>query len=182
MGSVYARGSKLWIAFKDGDGKRRCRSSGFEVGQEKQARALLDEIQALVAAGEAAGLTAGPITVTRYAERWIERRRGRIKTVTDEESRLRLHVLPRIGKMALADVRPRHIRDVVLALRDEGKLAPRSVRHVFAVVHRMFRSAVTDDLIDNNPAIVERGVLPQNVTRIPSGAQRLSSPATRSRR
>lgn len=45
MGSVYTRGSTLWIAYQDAAGKRLCRSSGYKVGQESQANALLDEME-----------------------------------------------------------------------------------------------------------------------------------------
>ena len=55
MGSVYKRGSKLWVAFKGPDGKRRCKPSGFVVGEEKKAARLLRGLEERVAAGLAQG-------------------------------------------------------------------------------------------------------------------------------
>lgn len=45
MGSVYARGNKLWLAFIDYEGKRRLRASGYVVGQEDAARKLLAKVE-----------------------------------------------------------------------------------------------------------------------------------------
>jgi hypothetical protein len=90
----------------------------------------------------------GPITVADYANRWVEdRKQLGLATASDDLARLRLHVLPTPGGMALEDVRPRQIRDLVLALRKQDVLAPRSIRHVYAVAACMFRTAVADELI-----------------------------------
>jgi hypothetical protein len=60
-----------------------------------------------------------------------------IKSWNDDQARLR-HALPAIGGMNLDDVRPRHLRDVVLELRKKNALAPRTIRHVFATLSTMF--------------------------------------------
>jgi hypothetical protein len=57
----------------------------------------------------------GP-TVREYGEHWLTTR-GDIETYADECGRLRNHVFPRIGDMRMRDVRPRHIRDLVLDLK-----------------------------------------------------------------
>jgi hypothetical protein len=44
MSCVYRRGKSLWVAFKDERGMRVCRPSGYKVGQEDAARALLAEL------------------------------------------------------------------------------------------------------------------------------------------
>jgi hypothetical protein len=100
-----------------------------------------------------------------------------VATVDDEESRLRLHVFPLIGHMPVAGVRPRHIRDLVSALKQKTsdatkckgqKLAPRTVRHIYGLLRRMFKSAVIDEHITASPVTVERGVLPKNVDKDPA--------------
>ena len=124
-----------------------------------------------------AGATSGQVTVRQYAKQWLERRSGQIATVADERRSLDLHVFPLIGDMALADVRPRHVRDAVNALKNKTsnakkcrgeKLAPRTVRHVYALMRRMFKSAVVDELIVASPIVVEKGTLPKNVDKDPS--------------
>lgn len=46
---VYTRGNKLWISFKDVDGKWRNVSTGCSVGQESEAERMLVDIKAMVA-------------------------------------------------------------------------------------------------------------------------------------
>ncbi len=197
MGCVYTRKKSLWIAYQDAHGERVFKSSGYKVGQETQARALLEELErrvsetmappvitgarASLAVGEPVRRTAAGVTVQEYAEHWIDGRRNRIESVGDEHGRLKNHVYPRIGHLLMCDVRPRHIRDFILDLstanvrlrgtgKREGatKIAPRTVRHVFATIHRMFKSAVIDEEIETNPVIVEKGILPKNVDKHPS--------------
>jgi hypothetical protein len=38
MGTVYARGRKLWVGYKNAKGKMEYRPTDFLVGQEKKAR------------------------------------------------------------------------------------------------------------------------------------------------
>jgi integrase len=117
----------------------------------------------------------GELTVREYGEQWLQRRVD-LSSYRDEVSRLRLHVFPLIGHMAVAAVRPRHIRDLVNAVKEKvsvsqtnkgEKLAPRTVRLVFAVLRVMFKSAVIDEHIASSPVFVEKGVLPKNVDKDP---------------
>ena len=94
-----------------------------------------------------------------------DRKQIGLATASDDLARLRLHVLPTIGMMALEAVRPRHIRDLVLDLRKRGVLAPRSVRHVYAVAACMFRTAVADELIPFTPCVLAKGILPKNIDK-----------------
>ncbi len=199
MGTVYKRWKTLWIKYVDESGKRVAKSSGFKVGHETEARALLDEIERRIAervvpavltgqrasdavddASRLLGAKVG-LTVRGYGEKWIAGRRGRVESVGDEEGRLNNHVYPRIGHLLMREIRPRHIRDFILDLssakvrrrgtgKGEGtsKIAPRTVRHVFATLHRMFKSAVIDEVIETNPVMVEKGVLPKNVDKDPT--------------
>ena len=70
--------------------------------------------------------------------------------------------------MPLEDVRPRHLRDMVLAMRKEAVMAPRSIRKVYATVVTMFRTAVADELIPFTPCVLAKGILPKNIDRDPS--------------
>lgn len=168
MGSVYVRHKKLWLAYKDHSGKRVLESSGFAVGQEKQARELLRIMEAQVAAGAAVtGKDGGPVTLAAYVTRFHERREGRIGAADSELQNLRNHVEPTLGAMAIADIRPRHVRDLVLALRKGGELAPGTIRHVYGVLRRLMREALMDELIATNPCDMPAGVLPERVDKDP---------------
>jgi hypothetical protein len=112
---------------------------------------------------------AGLFTVARYAKKWIDGRRPlNLATLEDHEARLRRHVLPRIGTMLMEEVRPRHVRGLVHALRAEGKLAPRSIYHVFFTVSQMFRCAVADEIIVATPCVLIKGDLPKKTDKDPS--------------
>jgi len=76
--------------------------------------------------------------------------------------------MPRIGEMRLDEVRPRHIRDLVTQLRGEGKLAPRTIHHVFNTAKSMFHHAVADELLQATPCVLPRGVMPKKVDKDPA--------------
>jgi integrase len=118
----------------------------------------------------------GALTVAEYIEQWIKMR-WQIETWKDEAGRLRLHVVPLIGHMAIADVRPKHIRDLINAIKrktsdapkcKDKPLAPRTVRLIFGALRLMFKSAVIDEHISASPVVVEAGVLPKNIDKDPT--------------
>lgn len=168
MGSIFARGGKLYAKTKAVDGTWKQVATGFDIGQEPAASKWLADTERKVRGQRAAlgGDEAAALTVTRYADRWLDKRHT--ITVADDRARITKHVLPRIGSMLLADVRPRHIRDVVLELREAGDLAPATIRQVSGILHTMFKSAVIEELIESNPVVLERGVLPKKVDKDPT--------------
>jgi integrase len=118
---------------------------------------------------------AGAMTVAAYVEEWLKLRTG-VETMKDEATRLRLHVIPLLGHMAIAEVRPKHIRDLINAIKrktstapkcKDQPLAPRTVRLIYSTLGRMFKSAVVDEHIAASPVVLEGGVLPKNVDKDP---------------
>src|SRR5581483_11521322 len=86
---------------------------------------------------------------------------------SDDAARLRLHVVPIIGDIALFVVSPKHIKTVIMHHRKAGKLAPRSIRHVFGVMSTMFKDAMADELIRSSPCVLRKGVLPKKADKNP---------------
>jgi integrase len=178
MGTIYTRGTKLWLRIKQPDGKWASESSGFSVGEEDKAKKKMKVIEdSLKAITDFNTITIdeGPVTVTRYAKRWLEgRKKQGIASACDEEGRITNHILPLIGPMLVADVRPRHVRDMVLALRVKKAmrggdvLAPKTVRHVYAIFRTMMRDAFIDELVDRDPCALKRGVLPKKTDKDPN--------------
>ena len=170
MGSIFVRGSKLWLRYKTASGKWVNKASGLPVGQERRARTLLDKTERQIAAWIEAGATeSDPLTVARYCARWTEQRNTANKA--DDEARIRLHVLPLIGKMLLVDVRPRDIKSVVdqlISRMKKEELAPRTVRHIYGALHTMFEQAREDELIDANPCALKKGYLPKKRDKDPT--------------
>jgi integrase len=168
MGKVFARGNKLYLRIKGVDGAWQKIRTGLSAGEREAATKMLADLEGKVAAqcDELGNALAGRLTVNTYADRWLDKRKT--VTVADDRTRLRLHVLPRIGAMLMADVKPRHLRDLVLELRDAGDLAPKTIRQITGLLHTMFKSAVIEEVIDANPVVFERGTLPKKADKDPT--------------
>lgn len=164
MASVYLRRKKWWMKLKE-LGRWKASPTPFGPGEREAAQKAADEAQRLIDKRERANKPA-PETVAAYAARWLDEREARgLRSVRDDRGRVTNHVLPVLGPLLLADVRPRHIRDLVRELRAAGELAPRTVRHVYGVLHTMFHDAFVDELIEVNPCALKRGELPGKVDK-----------------
>ena len=87
----------------------------------------------------------GVESVRRYAIRWIEARTAAgVASVDDDQARLRLHVLPVIGDLAIASLGRADIERVVVALDGKvrgGDLAGKTAQNVWTVMRSMFADA-----------------------------------------
>src|SRR5262249_48741370 len=97
------------------------------------------------------------MTVREFAAMWIPKRRERGLDWKTDEGRLRHHVLPEIGDLALTDVRARHLVDLFHKLRTDRKrdLAQRTIYNIYSVISAMFRDAKLADLIDQSPCVLD---------------------------
>ncbi len=151
MSGVYAKGPTLYFRIK-ADGQWKSIASDFKVGQERQAKAMLDKLEAQVRAG--GGTDMGPLTVDRYAKHWVEERKKRVRTWKNDDITLRLHVLPTIGALRLDEVRAAHIVKLIHEWRartDKKRMAPKSVYNNYSTVQAMFRDAELEDLLSASP-------------------------------
>ena len=169
----FARGARLWARYKNEKGEWINERTGFAVGQEDKAQRYLARIVSLARDARDStrshpSASAASITVKDYVERWLEDRRAlSLASWGDDANRLRKHVVPFVGKLHLAAVRPSDVRDVVLYHRKANKLAPRTIRHVFATMAIMFGDAMADELITTTPCVLRKGVLPKKVDKDP---------------
>lgn len=164
MTSFYARGHKLWVRIKNADGTWKSVSTGFNVGEEKKAEAALKAAQETIAIEAQFGAVGGALTVKQFSTKWIELRKRTVRSWENDESRLRLYVLPVIGDLPLADVRPRHLTDLFrdLRTRTENKVAPKTVHNTYAAVRALFRDANIEGLITQTPCILTEHQLGKN--------------------
>ena len=170
MGSIYPRHRRLWLKFKNERGTWTCRSSGLKVGEEKKAKDLLRRLENLVEAGVEVG-GGGPVTVAKWAEVWLETRRKKGVVVADDyESRLNMHILPKLGHLRLDEVRVTHVAEMVQSLK-EKKLAPRTIRHIYFQTHGMFQKAVRRELLATNPCVLDEDDLPAKIDHDPEWRQ-----------
>lgn len=156
MGSVYPRGNKLYLKLKGPDGKWRPYKTEYRIGQEDLARQLLAKLEERMAAGRAIGGSgAGVLTVRKYAKRWVDdcKKMG-LAEWKSHEAWLRIHVLPVIGSMPVAEVRPRHLAALFRDIRAAKKLSSKSVRNVYSAVRGLFREALIAGLIETSPCVL----------------------------
>jgi len=178
VASIYARGNVLWCRVKDGARWVRM-PTPYRIGDEAKARRFADRAQEALAAKHAV-VTIGPLTVAAYADRWLTARRD-LHAATlarylatgsgsvqhrghkTEEGRMRLHILPHLGSMLLADVRPRHLATWIHALRTTTTLAPHTIHSVYGLAGSMFRDAAIAGHVDATPAILTSAQLGEDV-------------------
>jgi integrase len=145
--------SGRWFCIYDGprapDGRRRqIKKSGFptETAAKKYRRKQLADIDAGLHVGRDAGL------VRDYLLQQYLPSQGHLRHSTRRtyELYLRNRVVPAIGGLRLAELRPHHLQTMYAALA-AGGLSPQSVRHVHAIVRRAFNRAVDWGLLPVSP-------------------------------
>jgi len=103
----------VWWIYYRVDGKRYDETTGQ--GDERVARSVLAQRRREIREGTwKPPAEREALTVSAYAERWLEGRRAAgVRVVRDEETRLRSWVLPLIGGKALDKVTRSDVRDVM---------------------------------------------------------------------
>ncbi|MFI8100238.1 tyrosine-type recombinase/integrase [Streptomyces sp. NPDC086023] len=92
----------------------------------------------------------GSITLADYVTRhWQAGVRGAPGTVKRVDERVRLHVLPHIGEVALRDVSASVLRGYIATL--EGECAPRYARQILTTLSNVFETAIDDKRLVRNP-------------------------------
>jgi integrase len=105
---------------------------------------------------DAADLAGVPERVADYAEAWLAKRKAQgVGMVKKERRNLELYALGTLGRLPVCDVRPSHIRSV-LEDAAAGGLRRNSLAHIRGVLHRLFRSALEDEVIETNPVAAVR--------------------------
>lgn len=178
MGSIFRIGRKLYLKAKHVDGTWKQIPTGIDdspngrVAAEEMLRDLEGKVAARRSAEQLAaklGAKSDALTLRQWATKWLDARDT--ATVDDDRSRLENHILPVLGDLLLVQIRPRHIRDLVEALKKKKKLgnrradgtrvptdeliAPRTVRHIYGTLHAMLADAVAAELIPSNPCVLK---------------------------
>ncbi|NJP78010.1 site-specific integrase [Streptomyces sp. AA8] len=92
----------------------------------------------------------GSITVADYVTRyWKTGVRGAPGTLKRVDERVRLHILPHLGEVALRDVSATVLRSYVATL--EGECAPRYARQILTTLSNVFETAIDDKRLVRNP-------------------------------
>lgn len=148
MASIVKRPNGKWRArYRDQAGREHARHFDRKVDASR----WLDEVTAALVVGQYVDPRASKITFQAYAETWLASQVHREQTGVGYESRLRLHVYPRIGRMQLGTIRQSTIQSLVKQI--SADLAPSSVQLVYKIVGSVFRAAVRDRRIPESPCL-----------------------------
>jgi integrase len=131
-------------------GRRRQKSKGGFSTKKDAEQALRDFIRYIEGGGDPCPER---IRVAAYLVRWLDYQRARgirARTLDGYGGYICREIVPVIGGLGLAKVRPAHIRTVLAAMQQRG-LSAATIAQVRSVLGSALRQAVADGLITANP-------------------------------
>ena len=141
----YDKGLRWRARYEDPDGRERSRSFATKVMAEK----FLTEIEHSKLAGSYRDPDAGRVSLRKYAEEWVKRYPEDSSRGEQARRQLRLHILPGLGSMQLAQIsqRPSAVQSFLNGL----PLSAGGASQVGATLSGIFAAALEDGLIVRNP-------------------------------
>lgn len=159
------RSKTLWVAevsegFVPVDGRWRRKRPRFFGATATEARAARDRY--LAEAGKDVPAEPDATTVKEYAKRFIENtsRHARAATAYSYERTLRLHVLPSIGKIRIAELGPESVKRLYDHLR--GRVSPSMLARVHVTLRAMLNLAREERVIATSPLESIRKTAPRH--------------------
>ncbi|MDR6219205.1 site-specific integrase [Deinococcus soli (ex Cha et al. 2016)] len=159
------RGNGQGTVWKDGDGYRWQVTLGYRTDGSRITRSgrattkkAAHDAMSKAQADYSRGLIGAPekVTVAEYAERWKNRQLEVSPRTAKRYGEELDYALEHIGSMRLQDVRPHHLKDLMVRLsrremRRGNTMSTRTQAHVLTRLRSVFREAVTDQIIYVNP-------------------------------
>jgi integrase len=145
------------ISFYDSLGVRRWQTITGSVEDAEAARA---EVAGRKRRGER--VVRSKQTLAEYVPVWLDGQAGRLrpKTITTYEGALRLHVVPRLGRLKLGEISTDDVAALVAAMRREG-YKPWTIKGTVAALSGLLRHAARRGELSENPVgRLERGERP----------------------
>lgn len=144
------------------DGKRRQKRLTVR-GSRKEAERRLAELIAEIERGTY--VDSGRMTVGEYLNKWLEHKAADLapRTLASYRMIVEKHLIPALGSIKLADLRPLHIQEYYQKALKEGRkdgkvrskgkgLSPTTVLYHHRVLHEALGQAVKWQLLPQNPA------------------------------
>jgi integrase len=155
-GSVYRSADGRWhgaIVTLDPDTGARTR----RVVSARTMAAVRERLAELRRQLEATGRPTTRTTVAEFFSPWLEAERRRVREATwrGREQHVRLHIVPRLGGIPLADLRPTDVERMTAAIVSSGR-SGQSARHVRTTLRRALADAEHDGLVMRNVAALSR--------------------------
>jgi integrase len=148
LGSIYQRGGVWWLKYyRNGKPFRESSRSHIYAEAERMLKRRLGEL----VTGKFTGLEPERIRVRQLTDLVVQeyKENGR-SSLPDIESRLKLHLLPQLGDIRVAEFGTQHVKRYV-ALRQREEAANASINRELAIVKRAFNLGFRND-----PPLVNR--------------------------
>jgi integrase len=150
-GHIVERGPNRWaivLETRDAGGKRKQKWHSFQ-GTKREAKTKLAELEAQLSQGTY--VEHSRQTLGEFLDRW-ERDWAAVnvspKTLERYSQLLRKHVRPALGDLAIQAIKPDHLNKLYRDLH--GALAPRTIKHIHRLLHRVFGHAAKWETIKRN--------------------------------
>lgn len=99
---------------------------------------------------------AGKVALADYAVHWLANRPElRPRTQEFYRSLLRLHILPALGGIQLADLSPAKVRSWRAGLIDAGHPGAPTIAKAYQLLHAICATALEDGLVTRNPCVIK---------------------------
>lgn len=143
---------RIRYRLRTADGRWIHRSETLEnLTGKKAARAVLDQ---RIRESQNRPVEAVDFTVQHIVDAlwrpYLDRKQVKPSTKRSYDCALKVHILPTLGEMRIADVSPLHI-ERLLQSRLEGGSSPKTVRNLVGLLQSIFSLAVDNDLIARSP-------------------------------
>lgn len=164
---VGYRGS-YWVETTSGPKRRYITGKTREDVRDSLAKAISDRANGLI-------FDAGETTTAEYLKDWLpDSVRGTVRdsTYRSYERVVNLHLIPGLGRIKLAKLRPDHIRKLYRNMLESGK-ATRTVQYAHTLLKRSLTQAVMDELLHRNvaaavkpPKLKRDEIIPLNASQV----------------
>ncbi|MCU1497831.1 MAG: putative prophage phiRv2 integrase [Acidimicrobiales bacterium] len=136
------------------DGKMVSAPTTFRT--KRDAEGFLATVRADMERGHFVNPTVGKVSLQVYATHWLDQRPDlRPRTIELYEGELRLHILPALGDVDLADLTSARVREWRSALLKAGKPGRPTVAKCYRLLHAILNTALADELILRNPCVIK---------------------------
>lgn len=154
-GHVRKRGKKYSIVLylgRDESGRRKQKwIGGFETKKDAE-KALAEKLHDMY---RGVTIDVSTDTVADYLADWLTDKESKIRpsTYRSYEWLLRDHLIPQLGPVKLAELKPQHLQRLYSNLLKQDKpLSKRSVHHLHGIIRQALKRAVKWDLVGRNVA------------------------------
>ena len=142
-----AKGPRWKVQYRGPDGKTTSR----RFSSAREAKAFAEDTEHDKRVGAFVAYRNNRVTFAEMAERWSGVVKHADQTKLSAASDLRLHILPRLGRLPMGNVSTLELQALQRTL--EARLAPSTVRKVWAWVSAIFAAAVEAGVIVGNPCL-----------------------------